>query len=293
PRKIGSRFCMREAIEAVMRVSNTTLRPHHCAMALAVALAFGTLPASAVVNTARDASGLPFVACDGRVGFRTVEAFQGQTDLTGDGDALDTVLQVLDLSSGIITNVGVDASGPLACGGSRFAFGVSELNAGLDLNGDGDQLDTVLHVYDAASATLTNLGISVDAIVMSSAIGAFVVPEASEGPSGTDLNGDGDEGDHVLHVVDLSTLTVTNVGQEASDTAAIQVRGHRVAFVTNEAAQGGGSLNGDGDTLDNVAQIYDATSAVLTNTQRATTQNPGGPAVQLSDDLAAFLVLES
>src|SRR5262245_42019811 len=41
------------------------------------------VPSRAVTNTAQDATTLSFVACNGRVGFRTSETQQGQTDLNG------------------------------------------------------------------------------------------------------------------------------------------------------------------------------------------------------------------
>ncbi len=251
--------------------------------------------AAAVVNVGQDASGASFVACNGRAAFATVEALQGLTDLNGDADTLDTVLQVVALGSGVVANVGIDASGPLVCGGSRIAFGVSEGAESADLNGDGDQLDTVLHVYDAATATLTNVGRAVTAVAMSSALVAFTVPEALEGPGGTDLDGDGDTADQVLHVIDLTTLAVTNVGQEvgASNAAALVVRGNAVAFVTNEAAQGGADLNGDLDTSDDVVQVYDAGSATLTNTQRAMLPNPSGSiSIAFNGNAVAFVVSE-
>lgn len=251
--------------------------------------------ATAVVNVGQDASGPSFVACNGRAAFATVEALQGLTDLNGDADILDTVLQIVALGSGVVTNVGIDASGPLACGGNRFAFGVSESAEAADLNGDGDQIDTVLHVYDAATATLTNVGRAVTAVAMSSAIAAFTVPEAFEGPGGTDLNGDGDTADQVLHVVDLTTLAVANTGQEAgaSSAAALIVRGDAVAFVTNEAAQGGTSLNGDLDTVDDVVQVYDASSATSTSTLRAMLPNPSGStSIAFNGNVVAFVVSE-
>ena len=120
-------------------------------MRVAVALlALATaLPAHALTNTGQDASQLSFVACNGRVGFRTSETQQAQTDLNGDLDPLDFDARILTLGSGVVTDLAIDGSGPLACGGDQFAFGVSEFNQGnSDLDGDSDFTDVVLHVYD-------------------------------------------------------------------------------------------------------------------------------------------------
>ena len=258
---------------------------------LAVLLAAGaSRPALAVVDTGFDASGLPFVACNGRVGFRVWETAQGSTDLNGDGDASDFVLHVLDLSTGFVTNVGVDASGPLACAGDVFAFGVREsAQNNLDRNGDGDAFDVVLATWNAATATLTNIGLAVNAIVASPSLVAFTVGESSQG--GTELNGDSDILDSVLHVLDPATLAVTNLGLEAGDASHIVVDGRRVAFFLSEDAQGHTDFNGDGDPIDTVALIYDATGVpTLINPHRAVAAELG---IQMDSAAAAFVVSEA
>lgn len=248
----------------------------------------GVEPAQAVINTQKDASGLSFVACNARVGFRSFEPQQGHTDLTSDGDANDYAFQVVDLASSAVTNVHIDAGGPLACGGDKFAFGVSEASQGnTDRNGDGDTFDTVLAVYDAGTATLTNMGRAVSAIVASPQLIAFTVYEASQG--GGDLNGDGDVLDKVLHVLDPTTMVVTNLGREAGDSVHIKVVGKRVAFFLSETAQGNTDFNGDGDPLDTVVLIYDAATSTLINPNRAVAPDLG---IQLDGAVAAFVVSE-
>jgi hypothetical protein len=259
--------------------------------ALAALLGVPSSPARAQVSTGADASFAPFVACNGRVGFRTSELLQAGSDLNGDGDALDFAFQVLTLGSGAITGVGIDASGALACGGDLFAFGVGEHAQGnADINGDLDTFDFVLHVYDAGTSTLTSVGLPVASVVASPSLVAFAVPELSQGLGGTDLNGDGDTDDRVLHVFDPVTAATTNVGQEAGSASNIIVVGTTVAFVTSEAAQGGTDLNGDGDAGDTVLQVYDAATATLTNTMQ---QAQLSPPIQFVGDVIAFLVSEA
>jgi hypothetical protein len=242
--------------------------------------------ASAQINTGLDASGLSFVTCNGRAAFRTMESHQAAADLNGDLDAGDAVLRVLDLGLGTTTTVPIDASGELACGGDLFAFGVGEANQAVtDLNGDLDMDDTVLHVYDAATTTLTPIGLAVSTIAASSSLVAFAVPEASQGAGGTDLNLDGDKTDQVLHVYDPVGGTTTNVGIDASGDVAVV--GTTVAFHVSEAAQGNSILNGDGDAIDMVLHIYEAGTATLTNTGRQ-----AQPGIQFEGDVVAFLVNE-
>lgn len=262
------------------------LRGITSAAACLAALPLWIAVAGAQTSTATDASGGDFVTCNGRVGFRTAEQLQSQTDLNGDVDANDSVLQILTLATGTIVNVGVDASGPLACGGNLFAFGANEFSEGLDLNGDGDIFDFVLHVYNAGTLTLTNVGLAVSAVEASSTRIAFAVPEALQGPLGTDLNLDGDTSDTVLHTFDPVGLTATNVGQDASST--IVVAGDRVAFLTSEAAQNATSLNSDLDTLDLVLQVYDAAALTLTSTGRQ-----AEPDFRFDGQVVAFRVSEA
>jgi len=245
--------------------------------------------AGAVTNTGRAA--LDFAACNGRVGFPEPEAQQGGggTDLNGDGDATDAVLQILTLSNGAITNVGRDASGVLACGGDLFAFGVIEFNQNdTDLDGDGDTFDRVLNVYDAATHATTNVGLPVAAVVVSDsasqALIGFTVPESVLGPGGTDLNGDGDTTDVVLHVYDPATHVTTNLGLAASTD--LKIFEKTIAFRVSEAEQGQ-DLNGDGDLLDSVLFVYDGATATTINTHMA-----ADPSILLDGHVVAFRVNE-
>src|SRR5262245_34958906 len=91
---------------------------------------------------------------------------------------------------------------------AAIPFAVSEPDQGADLNGDGDKEDFVLHVRRAADGAVINLGLAVQDVAgsggrlgISSVSGdlvAFAVGEQAQG--GTDLNGDGDTNDFVLHV---------------------------------------------------------------------------------------------
>jgi hypothetical protein len=78
--------------------------------------------------------------------FRTRESDQGATDLNGDGDTLDYVGHLRDLSVGATTNLEL-ATETIAVAGATVAFRVNESQQGMtDLNGDGDASDSVLFV---------------------------------------------------------------------------------------------------------------------------------------------------
>lgn len=74
-----------------------------------------------------------------------------------------------------------------------------------DLNDDGDTLDSVAHLYDFVTGSLTNLGLATDLSAVPTPFSLvdgkllFRVPEVSQG--GADLDGDGDTSDAILHAV--------------------------------------------------------------------------------------------
>ena len=89
--------------------------------------------------------------------------------------------------------------------GNLVVFGAFESRQGnTDMNGDGDALDRVLHIHDTVTATTVNLGQATDGFVNppDGNLLSFLVKETAQ--DNTDLNGDGDVGDMVLHVADLS-----------------------------------------------------------------------------------------
>ncbi len=201
------------------------------------------------------------------------------SDITGDGDSGDTLLRVLDTTTGPPSSlIDLCPAGEAAVASGRAVFLRPEaagetpslaacptgalVNGNPDLNGDGDDADQVVHFWDAT--TVSNLGRAATAVALSDTWIAALVSERADG--NTPLNGDGDSDEAVVHVHPAGAGSWTNVGQVAET---ISIAGSRVAFITNEEAQGGGPLNGDGDTGDGVAQVYDADTATLTNIGQA------------------------
>ncbi len=223
---------------------------------------------------------------------RVWEPDQGGTDLNGDGDAMDGVLHVLDAglpaqnlalahSGGCLGTTVIGAVGLLTMPVSEAAQG------GVDLNGDGDGTDDVLHVWEAGTAT--NLGLSVDAVdcggvpwghVYESGV-VFGVNEAEQGDS--DLNGDGDSSDFVAHFYTAGS-GVINLGVAG---LLFSSAGGHSGIPVPEWEQGGADLNGDGDASDYVFHIFEPSSG-LTNTGYAI-----GTATHLDDSTFLGLVPES
>ena len=192
-----------------------------------------------------------------------------QSDLNGDGDQSDNVLHVRDGARGTTTNVGV-ASGAMHFDGRFIAFLVPENSQGaIDLNGDGDTFDQVLHVYDVTLGRMRNLGIaSTYLLSLGGGIVATRVPESLQG--GQDLNGDGDAFDQVVFVHDARKGVTKNLGLAGY---VPKVDAGLVAFSVSEAQQGGIDLNGNGSTFDYVMHVHDVSTG--------TTANTGMPALQV------------
>jgi hypothetical protein len=157
-------------------------------------------PSSGTRNLQLAGAGNVAALDDGGVVFLVLEAAQQHRDLTGDGDTDDIVLHHWDPETGRATNLGASSGGHLAIGGGRVAYLRWERFEGSDLNGDGDMIDEVVHVWDRATGAFTNLGLA-GGLVYPVALGEgrfeFFVSEYSQG---ADLNGDRDAIDNVLHV---------------------------------------------------------------------------------------------
>ncbi len=222
-----------------------------------------------VTNLGLDGSG--GLAVSGNlVAFIVKESSQNYSDLNGDGDTSDRVVHVYDASTDITTNLALDGSGGLAVSGDLAAFIVKETNQSFtDLNGDGDTSDLVVHVYDAGTDIVTNLGLDGSGgLAVSGNLVAFIVKETNQ--SFTDLNGDGDTSDRIVHVYDTSTGITANLGFDGSN---LHISNNLVAFTANEFNQNNTDLNGDGDTSDRVVHIYNASASTMSESPALSVAN--------------------
>jgi len=222
-----------------------------------------------------------------RVAILVSEGLQGR-DLNGDGDRFDAVLHVVDAPTGITTNVG--AAGGFSYQGDRIVFFVFEGDAGSDLNGDGDPFDAVLHVFDVSTGTTINLGFAAAVPTFGPNQLAFWVHERAQGS--TDLNGDGDALDIVLHVRDFGTGAMTNLGLAGTfDSPQFEFQGRWLAFLVSEREDGARDLNGDGDADDLVLHLSNALTGGTRNLGLALSAE--SPAFQIHQDRLALLVSET
>ena len=130
------------------------------------------------------------------------ESEQG-ADLNGDGDKQDELLHVLDGATGEVTPIlwQVNVKSVAVVGNRVFAMRAE--SPANDWNGDGDSFDWVLFGYDLSTGQTTNYGLAYfnGVLGISAAGNALVVQVAEQAQGFTDLNGDGDASDTVVHVV--------------------------------------------------------------------------------------------
>ena len=238
-----------------------------------------------LTNTGLEASGQIYVSGN-YVAWTVFEINQGGLSLNDDTDASDFVLHLADMSTGTVTNFGLAASDPTIMGHTLGALVLESKQGTIDLNGDGDQSDGVLHLIDIPSGIVTNVGVDASAgFVLDGNRAVFGVREVSQG--NTDLNLDGDTADTVLHVWDGTT--VTNLGRP-SDLFEFQLEGDLLAFIVGEGSDGNTDLNHDGDTADKVLHVHDFTSGATTNLELAVQTSAD---FRLNGGLVAMAVSES
>jgi len=131
-----------------------------------------------------------------------------------------------------------------------------------DLNGDGDVEDDVVACMDLASGETVRLPLAtIRALVPFGEHLAVLVRERDQG--GTSLNGDADAADDVLHVVELATGAVTNLGQ--ASLSPVDAGEGLLAYVASELGDGV-DYDGDGDADD--AALHLATLDFPTPSER-------------------------
>lgn len=214
-----------------------------------------------IANLRLDAGGI-MLGKNGVV-FQVAEWRQGNADLNGDGDTADKIVHLHDFGAGATLNTGLASNLDLQLDGNLAAVAVSESAQGYaDLNGDGDTADQVMHVYNLGTRASTNLRLaSRSSFDLEGSLLAIPVSEVAQGR--TDLNGDGDIGDVVLHIFDNVAGAVSNLNLAVS--SEIEMEGGVLAFVVRESQQGSADLNGDGDVSDSVIHVFNGDTAVVTN----------------------------
>lgn len=219
-----------------------------------------------------------FASVEGDVALFGVAEWAQGADLDADGDTNDFVLHRYDAGAPAAVNLGLALDvGPIALGPRHALFLVDEASSGLDLNGDGDVIDRVAHALALAGGVVTNLRLAAIDVRGDGDLFAISVHEPAQGAS--DLDGDGNANDLVLHAYLAPSGTVRNLGRAvnvSSSGVRYAVRGFVIAWASPEAsATPGHDWNGDGDSGDVVLFTHHARSGVTRNSGLAV-EAPGG-----------------
>lgn len=196
-----------------------------------------------------------------RLVFCVHEGIQG-ADLNGDTDLLDSIVHSYEFATTKVTNHLLRTEGHFRRSGDVVLLPLSEYVDYVDLDGDGDANDFVLHSLDLSTGLVVNHRLAVDNEERVHIVGEHFVAAVAEGnAAGADLNGDGDSDDVVLTIRRLDGGRTLHSGWSGhllphpylrTDDPA---RERHLLFEVSEAEQGGIDLNDDGDAEDRVLAL--------------------------------------
>lgn len=218
-----------------------------------------------------DSGGALVAVADGpHVVFSVSESSQG-VDLNADGDLFDQVVHHWNADTLQTTNVGLallaSATEKLVTGPRHALFLVSEAAQRVDLNGDADTADAVVHHLALGTGTVVNVGLAARTIRGDGDLFGIHVQEDAHGA--TDVDGDGDANDDLLYAYLAPTGTLRLLAPSLHVMAAgaqFDVQGFVVAWGSPESQAGAGTdWNGNGFTNNVVLCTHQARSGVTRN----------------------------
>ena len=196
------------------------------------------------------------------------EAAQGASDLDFDGDADGTALRIFDRRDGAEIALGLRDAVPLAIAAGHVALRLAERD-GIDLNGDGDDLDgTVFEIFDGETRLLHNTTLVLAGDAVASAAGTFGVSVSEAGMGLGDLSGDGDADDAVFYVYAPARGFSVNLRLSVPLYPPPAVDGERYLLLARESARAR-DANADGDRDDWTVQVFEAGPGLLYDTALA------------------------
>jgi hypothetical protein len=226
--------------------------------------------------------GNPWKVGGGRFLVLASEWQDGGTDFNGDGDGSDEVILVYDTTGGIPVRTGFAGTPGLrniAFDGDVLAIPILEgSQGGVDLNGDGDVLDHVVHLYNVGTGQTTNTGFSCgEGFQLGGGMGGalsvrnqnvlFLVDEIAQT---ADVDGDGVANRFVLVLNQQGTTTMLGPTRLTSAVWNYpDLIGERSVVYGLDEASTGTDLNTDGDILDVVVHVRDLVSGSVLNLELA------------------------
>ena len=199
---------------------------------------------------------------DGQIAFGVQET-NSTGDLDADGDLTSVVFHVFDFGPSRLLSSGTAISGraPVRVA-DRWLF--ARLEQQDDWNGDGDVVDSVLHVFDPVTGVTTNLGVAEGLRPFRAINGETVTVGVSEFTQGEDLNGDGDLFDTVAHHYQPTTNDLTSTGLAPRDASGVIPLPDSTALLVSELDQSA-DLDGNGVEQGKVLHELDLVTVLATN----------------------------
>lgn len=193
---------------------------------------------------------------------------QGNTVLNGDGDTNDDVLLIRRASTGqgFYLPLAVTPSVLLmSADGSLVVTQTSEVQQGVDINGNGTKDDVVVVMVDPATGIWKTAGQAPNfgTEYLHPLAGGQAVVELSEAKLATDLDGDGDQTDVVPALFDFATGGSSPLGVAITGHVSVLSGEQKFLIHVSEPGSGGIDLDGDGDALDIVPAIVDRATLTL------------------------------
>lgn len=190
-----------------------------------------------------------------------------QLDLNGDGDELDGVWHDIDPHGGAQLATGFSSLSGFGSISDGSVFGLIAMEvAGVDVNADGDQLDTYAVLHDPLHGQSFSTDLALGALPLALA-GGYLAFAVNESAQGADRNGDLDLDDDVLHLCAIASGSVTDTGFAVADLVAV---GPGLLLWLDES-QDGLDRNADGDALDLVLAKFQPGAPTLENLGLAST----------------------
>lgn len=168
----------------------------------------------------------------------------GDTDLNGDGDALDHTILVHDFTMRHTFLTGLSSRYTSVDAGKILLAVREDHQGGTDLNHDGDALDLVLHVIDTRRRKIVNVQKAIEYPIN---LKQTMFHDAS-----SDLVGFLSSDSGTLHVHALDAGVTLDLGLRVYGYLPTRVLGDRILAVMAEQDV---DLNGDGDTDDTVPAV--------------------------------------
>lgn len=178
------------------------------------------------------------------VAILSTEGMEG-IDVNGDGDTSDALFRWYRRSEGVLSEsiVGSD----LRLRSPWIAFQVWE--NGSDLDGNGRTGGSVIRLLDTRDGTEYDFGVQGSSPILTDSAVVFETIEQFEGPSATDLNGDGDSYDDVLRWIALPGAAGLPDGVQNTGLTTVYgakpMAGDRILFTSSET-DSREDLDGDG-----------------------------------------------